>query len=151
MALLLYPRILSVLQRNWIAWDPQGQFLDSGKKLCWALTSKSKDDFWRKFGANGSKTAKFALGACPWILEVVHLKRIVKAFPNASNVMLVRDPVGRAILDMNAWMFRHKSINQTQDFETLLRQPGLREKFIHHSMFGITLRNAYSVSQETRY
>ena len=129
--------------KNWTTWDPHGQFMESGKELCWAKKNVPKEDFWTYFRAHGSKTATFALDACPWITEKTHLRRMVESFPNASYLMLVRDPVARVISAINALLDRHKY--GMKSIEDVLRNSSLPKRFVRLSMFGNILDNAYSV------
>ena len=134
---------------NWNVWDPNGQFMDGGKEFCWALAHdyRSSNQFWQHFETHGSKTAVFALDACPTAIEKVHFERMVKGFPNASYLMLVRDPVDRVISEINAWMENHGKGGENID--ELLRnyinveQSHLRLK--SRSMFGNILQTAISI------
>ena len=128
---------------NWKVWDPNGQFLESGKEVCWALTGQPKQLFWNKFKTLGSRTANIALDACPRAVEKMHLERMARAFPNASYLMLVRDPVDRVISHMNDMIDRgHMKVN----IDDLLRRSMQKYSLpVRLSMFGEILQNAYSI------
>ena len=135
--------------KNWTAWDANDQFMDGRKELCWSVSGTPKKFFWKFFTTHGSKTATFALDACPRAIRRTHFDCMLKAFPNASYLMLVRDPVDRVISDMNALLDKHKMRNVS--IEDLLRErifgyqrPGLMLP-VRLSMFGNILKTAYSV------
>ena len=126
---------------NWKVWDPNGQFMDGGKEFCWSMSGQSKQQFWRHFKTHGSKTAVFALDACPRAVERVHYERMVKTFPNSSYLMLVRDPVDRVISHMNDMLD-----GRNRGIESLLKsQMSGNQLAVSLSMFGKIIRNAYSV------
>ena len=126
---------------NWNVWDPNGQFMDGGKEFCWSMSSQSKEQFWRHFKTHGSKTAVFALDACPRADERVHYERMLKTFPNSSYLMLVRDPVDRVISHMNDMLD-----GRNRGIESLLKsQMSGNQLAVRLSMFGKIIRNAYSV------
>ena len=126
---------------NWKVWDPNGQFMDGGKEFCWSMSRSTKEQFWKHFKTHGSKTAVFALDACPRADARSHYERMVKTFPNASYLMLVRDPVDRFISHMN-------DINDGKNgnIEALVKsQLSDNHLTTRLSMFGKILQNAYSV------
>ena len=132
--------------------DPYGQFMDGGKEICWSLAhdSRSRDQFWQRFKSYESKTAIFALDACPTAIGKLHFERMVGGFPNASYLMLVRDPVDRIISAINTWMEIHgKSVENVDDLlRNRIDQPDLGLK--SQSMFGMILQTALSVLPRKR-
>lgn len=126
---------------NWTVWDPNGQFLEGGKEFCWSKSRRTKEQFWKHFSTQGSKTAVFALDACPQAVERAHFERMVKTFPNASYLMLVRDPVDRVISHMNDMNERNN-----RNIDSLLKsQMNGNQLAKRLSMFGNIIQNAYSV------
>ena len=126
---------------NWTVWDSNGQFMDGGKEFCWSKSRQSKEQFWKHFKTHGSKTAVFALDACPQAVERMHFERMVKTFPNSSFLMLVRDPVDRVISHMNDMNDGHN-----RSIESLLKSQMRRNQLaMRLSMFGKIIQNAYSV------
>ena len=131
---------------NWKVWDANGQFMDGGKEFCWAMKRSSKEQFWKHFTTHGSTKAIFALDACPQATERTHFERMVKTFPNASYLMLVRDPVDRAISHMNDEMDKKDKTNTIRgDIESRLRGLSGTSLAGRLSMFGKILLNAYTV------
>ena len=132
---------------NWGVWDPNGQFMDGEKELCWSLAHnyQSRNQFWQRFKTHGSKTAIFALDACPTAIGKIHFERMVKSFPNASYLMLIRDPVDRVISAINTWIEEHGKGDESIDYllRNLINQDNLGLK--SRSMFGRILQNAFSV------
>ena len=139
--------------KNWKVWDPNGQFMDGGKEFCWAEFGTSKEQFWKHFRTHGSKMETFALDACPRATETKQFERMVKTFPSASYLMLVRDPVDRFISDMNVEL---EKVKGNRSIDDLMRQKVTGTKFplakrhIRRSMFGIILQNALSVLPRKR-
>ena len=126
---------------NWKQWDPNGQFMAGGKEFCWSKSHQTKAQFWKHYQTYGSKTAVFALDACPQAMEKVHFERMVKTFPNASYLMLVRDPVDRVISHMNDMNEGHST-----KIDSLLKSQMTGNRLAKRlSMFGSIIQNAYSV------
>ena len=133
--------------KNWTVWDPNGQFMDGGKELCWSMKKQAKVQFWKNFKTHGSKMAIFALDACPQAVERIHFARMVETFPNASYLMLVRDPVDRVISHMNDEMDNKDKTNTIKgNIESRLKKLKSGTSLaVRLSMFGKILNNAYSV------
>ena len=126
---------------NWKQWDPNGQFMDGGKEFCWSKSHQSKEQFWKHYKTHGSHTAVFALDACPQAVERVHFERMVNTFPNASYLMLVRDPVDRVISHMNDINDGHN-----RSIDALLKTHMTGNQLAKRlSMFGKIIQTAYSV------
>ena len=123
--------------------------MDGGKEFCWAVHGQSKEQFWKHFKTHGSKTATFALEACQKALERKHFERMVKTFPNASYLMLVRDPVDRVISDINLQLEKSRKGNESiDDFlrkKVAVNQLPVSLQPISLSMFGNILQTAFSV------
>ena len=134
---------------NWKIWDPNGQFMDGGKEFCWSVYGQSKEQFWKHFKTHGSKTATFALDACPKAIERKHFERMVKTFPNASYLMLVRDPVDRVISCLNVELEKSRKGNESIDGflrkRLAVNQLPVSLQPIRLSMFGNILQTAFSV------
>ena len=126
---------------DWKQWDPHGQFMDGGKEFCWSMARSTKESFWKHFKTHGSKTAVFALDACPRADAKTHYERMVNTFPNASYLMLVRDPVDRFISHMN-----DMNDGQNRNIDALVKtQLSGNSLAVRLSMFGSIIQNAYSV------
>ena len=105
---------------SYATWDPNGQFADSGKEVCWAESGSTSRGYWRHFqGCTTSKRKLFALDACPRYHSDTHLRRIARVHPNAKFIMLVREPVNRIVSHLNDHALRY---GVSFDFESRFKQ-----------------------------
>ena len=93
---------------SYATWDPNGQFADSGKEVCWAESGTTSRGYWRHFnGCTTSKRKLFALDACPRYYSDTHLSRIARVHPTAKFIMLVREPANRIVSHLNDHALRY--------------------------------------------
>ena len=105
---------------SYATWDPNGQFADSGKEVCWAESGSTSRGYWRHFqGCTTSKRKLFALDACPRYYSDTHLSRIARVHPNAKFIMLVREPANRIVSHLNDHALRY---GVSFEFESRFKQ-----------------------------
>lgn len=93
---------------SYATWDPNGQFADSEKEVCWAESGTTSRGYWRHFhGCTTSKRKLFALDACPRYYSDTHLRRIARVHPTAKFIMLVREPANRIVSHLNDHALRY--------------------------------------------
>jgi hypothetical protein len=78
------------------------QFIDLGKEVCWAF-NKGGHERWLKLISNkcSSEGHTFALDGCPRYWHPSHARTIVKHYPDARFLMLVRNPIDRLVSHLN--------------------------------------------------